>query len=192
MAVKLEVNEEIDQKLKDAILNAIGEGISIIDEDLKIIWVNSIIEKWAGPLEEIKGKNCYKVYQKRDNPCENCPTLKTFKTGKIEKARQYAYDKQGNIKYLEFTSSPLQDDSERTQAVVELAVDLTEKIELEHKLKEAKGRLQTIFDNIDDGISVIDKNYQILRVNQGALKLFDKKDFSEVLGKKCFRYILDP
>ncbi|MFH0935608.1 MAG: PAS domain-containing protein, partial [Candidatus Omnitrophota bacterium] len=155
MAVKLEVNEEIDQKLKNAILEAIGEGISIIDEELKIVWVNPIIEQWAGKLDDIKGKNCYKVYQKRDTPCENCPSLKTFKSGKIEKARQHAYDSKGNIKYFEFISSPMKDQWERTTAVVELAVDLTEKIELEHKLKETKDRLQTIFDNIDDGISVI-------------------------------------
>jgi len=183
---KLEIKEEIDQKLRDTILDAIGEGISIIDEDLKIIWVNPIIEKWAGLLEEIKGKNCYKVYQKRDTPCENCPSVKTFKTGKIEKARQYAYDTEGNLKYFEFTSAPMQDERGRTMAVVELAVDLTEEIELEHKLKETKNRLQTIFNNIGDGISVIDENYQISSVNQGILELFIKRDFQELLGKKCF------
>ncbi|MBU4346569.1 MAG: PAS domain-containing protein, partial [Candidatus Omnitrophica bacterium] len=184
--VKLEVKEEIDQKLKNAILDAIGEGVSIIDEDMKIAWVNPIIEQWAGKLEDIKGKNCYKVYQKRDTPCENCPTIKTFKTGKIEKARQFAYDTAGNIKYFEFSSAPMEDERGKTIAVVELAIDLTEKIELEHKLKVTKDRLQAIFDGIGDGVSVIDENHQILRVNQGILKLFNKRDFSDLIGKKCF------
>jgi len=183
---KLEIKEELDQKIKDALLVAIGEGISMIDEDLKIVWVNSIIEQWAGKLENIKGRNCYKVYQKRDTPCENCPSLKTFKSGKIEKARQFAYDSEGNIKYFEFISSPMKDQRKRTTAVVELAVDLTEKIGLEHKLKVTKDRLQAIFDNISDGISVIDKDYHILRVNQGLLELFNKRDFSDLLGKRCF------
>ncbi len=174
------------QKPRDAILDAIGESISIIDEDLKIVWVNPVVEKWAGKLEDIKGRHCYKVYQKRDNPCENCPTIKTFRTGKIEKARQHAYDTQGNIKYFELTSAPIVDDWGTTTAVVELAVDLTESIQLEHRLKEAKNRLQTIFDNIDDGISVIDKNYQILRVNRAILKMFNKRGFLDLIGKKCF------
>jgi PAS domain S-box-containing protein len=176
---------ESGQTLK-AILDGIGEGISIIDEDMKIVWVNPIIEKWAGRLEDIKGKNCYKVYQKRDFPCKNCPSVKTFKTGKIEKARQFSYDTKGNIKYFEFTSAPMEDERGRTIAVVELAVDLTEKIKLEHKLKVNNDKLQAIFDNIGDGISVIDKDYQILRVNQGVLKLFDKRDFSGLQGKNCF------
>ncbi|MBU1121166.1 MAG: PAS domain-containing protein [Candidatus Omnitrophica bacterium] len=57
---------------------------------------------------------------------------------------------------------------------------------LECKLKEAKDRLQAIFDGIGDGISVIHKNYQILRVNHGVLKLFNKQEFSHLLGKRCF------
>ncbi|MFH1691030.1 MAG: ATP-binding protein, partial [Candidatus Omnitrophota bacterium] len=87
---------------------------------------------------------------------------------------------------FEFISSPMKDQWGKTTAVVELAVDLTEKIELEHKLKVTKDRLQAIFDNIGDGISVIDKDFYILRVNQGILELFNKRDFSDLVGKKCF------
>jgi len=183
---KLNIKEEVDQKLRDVILDAIGESISVIDEDLKIIWVNSIGEKRAGKLKDIKGKECYKVFQKRDDPCEDCPTLRAFKTGKIEKARQHAHDAQGNIKYFEFTSAPMADEHGNPRAVVELAVDLTKRIELEHKLKEVKNKLQTIFDNISDGISVIDNEHKISRVNRGILKTFNKRDFSDLIGKKCF------
>lgn len=182
---EIKLIDESNRKLK-AILDGIGEGISIIDEGLKIVWVNSIIEQWAGPLNEIKGKNCYKVYQKRDTPCEDCPSIKTFETGKIEKARQYAYDSESNLRYFEFTSAPMRDDRGKITAVVELAVDLTEKIELEQKLKITKDRLEVIFDNIGDGISVIDNNHEILRVNQRILGLFDKRNFTDLLGSKCF------
>ena len=183
---KLELTVPVDQNLKLAIFDAIGEGITIVNRELQIVWVNAIIEKWAGPLGDIKGKNCYKVYQKREAPCANCPALKTLKTGEIEKARQHTYGPMGNIKYFEFTTTPLVNESGRTIGVVELATDLTEKIQLENKLKEVKDRLQAVFDNIGDGISVIDKDFQILRVNQGILKMFNKKTFSDLLGKKCF------
>src|SRR3989338_3905363 len=183
---KLELTVPVDQNLKLAIFDAIGEGITIVNRELQIVWVNAIIEKWAGPLGDIKGKNCYKVYQKREAPCANCPALKTLKTGEIEKARQHTYGPMGNIKYFEFTTTPLVNESGRTIGVVELATDLTEKIQLENKLKEVKDRLQAVFDNIGDGISVIDKDFQILRVNQGILKMFNKKTFSDLLCKKCF------
>ena len=151
----MEDTKAIDQSSQElkAILDGIGGGISVINEDLKIVWVNSIIEKWAGSLEDIRGKNCYKVYQKTDTPCEHCPAVKTFETGKMEKARQHAYDTQGNIKYFEFISAPMVDGDKKIWAVVELAVDLTEKVELEHKIKETKDNLQAVFDGIGEGMS---------------------------------------
>ncbi|MBU0566430.1 PAS domain-containing protein, partial [bacterium] len=126
--------EEIFQGFKDAILESIGEGISIIGKDMKIVWANPVIEKWAGRLEDIKKRYCYQVYQKRDDLCQNCPSVKTLRTGKTEKARQYGYDTRGKIKYFEFISAPIRDEQGEIIAVVELATDLTEKIELEHKL----------------------------------------------------------
>ncbi len=63
---------------------------------------------------------------------------------------------------------------------------LEEKEDLSQKIKEVNDQLLAIFDNIGDGISVIDKDYQILRVNRGILEIFDKRDFSDLIGKRCF------
>lgn len=178
--------EEIFQGFKDAILESIGEGISIIGKDMKIVWANPVIEKWAGRLEDIRKRYCYQVYQKRDDLCQNCPSVKTLRTGKTEKARQYGYDTRGKIKYFEFISAPIRDEQGEIIAVVELATDLTEKIELEHKLEQTKKNLQAIFDSIGDGVSVIDRDYRLVRVNQGILKIYNKRDFSNLLGRKCF------
>lgn len=173
----------------EAILNAIGrddKDIIIVDKDMKIIWANRNFEKWAGRLGDIKGKCCYQVYQNRDEPCENCPALKTFRTGRLEKTKQCVYDTQGNRRFCNFISVPLKDESRKVIAVVESIINLTERIELEHKLKLIKDELQAVFDGIEDGICVIDRDYQILRANQGILKIFDKRNFSDLLGRKCF------
>ncbi len=179
------LEEEISPKLR-TILNGMVEGISIIDKDMRIVWVNSVVERWAGKLEDIKGSYCFKTYQRRDETCEDCPTVKTFKTGKVEKARQHAYDTEGNIKYFEFISAPITDAEGRIAAAVELASDLTKELELEQILKETKRRLQAIFDGIEDGISVINRYYEIVRANKRILNMFWKRDFPEILGKKCF------
>jgi len=173
----------------EAILNVIGgddKEIIIVDKDMKIIWANHNFKKKAGILKDIKGKFCYQVYQNRDEPCEDCPVLKTFRTGRIKKTKQYIYDTQGDRRFCSFISMPIKNEPGKVIAVVESVIDLTERIELEYKLKLIKDELQTIFDGIEDGIYVIDKNYQILRANQGLLKIFDKRDFSDLLGRKCF------
>jgi PAS domain S-box-containing protein len=63
--------------------------------------------------------------------------------------------------------------------VISVARDITER-------KQRERELETIFDGIEDGILFIDKNCQILRVNRAILKIFDKSDFSDLIGKKCF------
>ena len=173
----------------EEILNAIdGENkeIIIVGKDMKIIWANHNFEKQAGRLKDIKGKFCYQVYQNRDEPCENCPVLNTFRTGRVKKIKQYIYDTQGNRIFCNFISMPVKNERRKVIAVVELITNLTERIELEHKLKAIKDELQAIFDGTEDGIYVIDENYQILRANQRILKIFDKRSFSDLLGKRCF------
>ena len=184
--------KETNLKL-ETVLNAIGgedKEIIIVGKDMKIIWANRNFEKWAGKLggikEDIKGKFCYQVYQNRDEPCENCPVLKTFRTGRIKKTKQYIYDTQGKGRFCNFISVPIKDERRKVIAVVESIIDSTERIELEHKLKVIKDELQAIFDGTEDGICVIDENYQILRANQRILKIFDKRSFSDLLGKRCF------
>ncbi|MEK6790209.1 MAG: ATP-binding protein [Deltaproteobacteria bacterium] len=43
-----------------------------------------------------------------------------------------------------------------------------------------------VFDGIGDGISVIDRDYNIIRVNKGILKIFKRSGFSELIGSKCY------
>jgi len=69
---------------------------------------------------------------------------------------------------------------------IDPAIDLAKELEIKHPLKEIKKSLQAIFDSIEDGISVINREYEIIRANQAILNIFGKRDFSDILGKKCF------
>ncbi len=62
-------------------------------------------------------------------------------------------------------------------------------VEVSYPLEDIKKKLETIFDGMDDGIYVINKEYEITRVNKPALNIFGKRDFSEILGRKCFSEI---
>src|SRR3989344_3297895 len=78
------------------ILVGLGQGISILDRNMRIYWVNKELESWAGKLKEIKGKHCYEVYQKRPNVCSGCPSIKN-KAGKITHVVELAEDVTENI-----------------------------------------------------------------------------------------------
>lgn len=65
-------------------------------------------------------------------------------------------------------------------------VDITEEFEVRENLSLSLTSLQTIFDAIPGGISVIDTNFQITNINDKLMKLHNIKKSTDVIGKKCF------
>lgn len=64
-----------------------------------------------------------------------------------------------------------------------LGIDLTERNQLEATLHESERFLSTIFDSIQDGISVLDAELNVVRVNQAMKNLYAHELPLE--GKKC-------
>jgi len=69
---------------------------------------------------------------------------------------------------------------------IDLSIDLSKELEVKHLLEKIKNSLYAVFDGIEDGISVINREYEIIRANKAILNIFGKRDFSEILGRKCF------
>ncbi|MFO7712907.1 PAS domain S-box protein [Desulfosarcina sp.] len=65
-----------------------------------------------------------------------------------------------------------------------LGIDLTERNQLEATLNASERFLSTIFDSIQDGISVLDAQLNVVRVNQTMRDLYAHEQPLE--GKKCY------
>lgn len=76
-----EALRESEGKLK-AMLQSIGDHMSMMDKDLNILWANETAKKVFG--EDIIGKKYYEVYHGRKEPCDPypCLTLNAFQDGK--------------------------------------------------------------------------------------------------------------
>ena len=179
------------QELK-ALIKGLGVGIVIIDKDMKVLWANRnpASAALAGWHKYVKGSYCYDILNKGRGPCKGCPSETAFKTGDVERSRIYAGNTNGGGKYIELTASPVLDKKGDVVAVAEIYCDVTPNVEVENQLKEHRDRLQAVFDGIGDGISVIDRDFNIKRVNREILSIFKKKDFSDVLGRKCYEVYL--
>ncbi|MBI5584980.1 MAG: response regulator [Deltaproteobacteria bacterium] len=62
-----------------SILEGIRDGISVLDEDLNIVFTNAVIEKWYAHNLPLVGKKCYQAYHNRQEPCEICPACQTLR-----------------------------------------------------------------------------------------------------------------
>ena len=74
--------------------------------------------------------------------CEICPAVRTFESGKVERDVRVERLPGGAVRYLDVVSAPLHDASGVVQQVLEVARDITERVELEERLKWSAQELQ--------------------------------------------------
>ncbi|MHB8231304.1 MAG: two-component system sensor histidine kinase NtrB [bacterium] len=96
------------------ILNAVNDGIIVIDENYKIVYANRRFLDDSGiPASEVLGGYCYKVSHFRDEPCdpllESCSVEEVIKKGKTVKVIHGHYGPQKNEIAVEINSSPFCD-----------------------------------------------------------------------------------
>ncbi len=108
-----------------AIFNATGVGISIIDSDFRIIRCNEKQRQMlvSEPSEDIRGRFCYEVYCYKDSPGLDCPAVETLATGRAVTLREV----KKKDKYFQVVTTPLKDHEGRTKGVIEVLIDVTEK-----------------------------------------------------------------
>jgi len=108
-----------------AIFNATGVGISIIDSDFRIIRCNEKQREMlvGSSTADIKGRFCYEVYCYKDSPGLDCPAVETMATGKAVTLREV----KKKDKYFLVVTTPLKDHTGMTKGVIEVLLDVTEK-----------------------------------------------------------------
>lgn len=126
------------------VLNSIQDGVSILDSNLNIRFVNTSMQYWYSGLESLVGKKCYVAYHNRKEPCENCPTLKALASGTPEREvvkYRTAGDDRG---WQELFSVPIFDREDKILGVFEYVRDITFQYRVEHELGALIERLESL------------------------------------------------
>ncbi len=111
-----------------ALLNGIPDNLLLLSPDLKIKWVNkAAAAAHKKNVSELKGQYCYSSCCNIISPCDNCPTLLSFESGKEEAAEITTSD---DIIW-DIRAFPIKDESGKVNSVIELVRDITEKASLE-------------------------------------------------------------
>lgn len=76
----------------------------------------------------------------------------------------------------------------KVTGIYTLGLDITERKKAEKALKESEELLQTITDNVQALIAIVNKNMEYVFVNKKAEKYFGKAK-NEIIGKKCVEII---
>jgi len=165
--IKLEGALQEEKNRIEAIIGAIGEGISIQDTNYKILYQNQLHKEIAG---DHVGEYCYKAYQNRDSVCADCHLAMSFSDGEIHKKEQLRVTGVGVVHY-ETTSSPLKDSTGRIIAGIETARDITERKRIEEVLRESEERFRRVFENGPIGMVMAGPDFRILRANGSICRM---------------------
>jgi PAS domain S-box-containing protein len=110
------------------LLDGIPDSLILLSPDLKIKWANkSAYSTFVKTVSELTEQDCYKLCCDIVSPCEKCPTLRSFQTGKEENS-EYVNSK-GRV--WDLRAFPIVDDTGKVKNVIELKRDITEKINLQ-------------------------------------------------------------
>jgi PAS domain S-box-containing protein len=163
-------------------LDSIQDGVVILDSDLNIVYANKMMQKWYTSKAPLEGNKCYKIFENRSTPCENCPSLTALTAGIPATKQKTLSDNDKIIKNISLSSFPLRSESGEIYGVVEYIRDITDESIMELALKEKQEHLYGVIDAITDHMSMVDENHNIIWVNKVAVEYFGP----DIIGKKCF------
>jgi PAS domain S-box-containing protein len=122
---------ESEKSKTDAIMASIGEAVTIQDTNYRIIYQNDIQKEITGNRV---GDYCYKAYENKESPCEDCHVARAFQDGHIHRAERTLQGPEG-VKYISVTASPLKDAEGTIIAGIEISRDVTERRQMEEQMQ---------------------------------------------------------
>lgn len=114
-----------------AILESIGDAISIQDPDMRIIYQNQVHIKMMGKHD---GEECFRAYHGRDSVCPECRLVSALYEGKTGRWDSIALRPDGSKRHVEIVARPLKSSSGKILAAIEAVRDITERKLMSEKI----------------------------------------------------------
>jgi PAS domain S-box-containing protein len=133
-----------------AIMAGIADRMVTVDRQMRVRWMNAVAAEAYDLDERALSCRCFEVLGAEPEVCESCPAVRTFRSGKVERGMRVQRLPGGEVRYLDLVTAPLRDASGQVQQVLEVARDLTHRVELEERLKQSAQELQRANDALHD------------------------------------------
>ncbi len=141
-----------EKNRSEAIIAAMGDGISIQDRDFRVLYQNERHREMSRGSHI--GKFCYQAYVNGDRICEGCPILESYKDGKVHSVEK-TVTIDGESHHFEIMSSPLRDAEGTVAAGIEAVRDITGRKQMEQSLEDSEKRYKLLVQSITDYIYTV-------------------------------------
>lgn len=160
------------------ILEAIADGILVIDKDYKIVFANqAALDLCQLSSDEVIGHNCHMLHHRCPSPCklpDLCPHSEVFSTGKPVSVKHTHFCPDGKEQVFSITASPIRDENGNVVQMVEMLKDITKESIAEKMKQEADEQIRILGNLVDlapAAIMIHDLEGNVIFVNQTACDL---------------------
>jgi PAS domain S-box-containing protein len=184
-SLRLALKKGADEKARsEAIIAAIGEGISIQDRDFKVLYQNEVHKELVG---DHVGEFCYRGYQRREDVCDGCHLAMSYRDGKVHKKEQVRTTEKGTF-YYEIISSPLKDSEGEVIAGIEAVRDITARKRVEEMLRDSEERYRSLVNLSPDAIGV-EVEGKIAFINSAGAGMLGARSPEEIMGRPILDFV---
>ncbi len=180
-----ETRRESEKRFSDIAENA-SEWIWEVDAAGKYTYASPVVEQLLGYApQEILEKHFYDLFAAEDREELKNAAFATF-AGK-QPFREFLnrnLRKDGKVVWLLTSGVPILDDQGNLLGYRGADIDVTARRQAEEALKESERFLADIFASIQDGVNILDLDYNILRVNPAVERWYAHA--LPLAGKKCY------
>ena len=149
----------------DRIAHAVPCYVTVQDRNLKILWVNDLVLQDFG---NSSGRTCYEYYNIGNEPCSECPVLRTFSDGLIHSKELQVTNRNGSRATILVSSAPLLDEKTgKISSVIETGVNITSVKDIQKQLillgQTVAGMahsIKNIMMGLEGGIYVVNKGIE--------------------------------
>jgi two-component system cell cycle sensor histidine kinase/response regulator CckA len=139
-----------------SVFNSIQDGVSVLDTEMRIVQVNSAMEKWYAHAMPLVGKKCYEAYHLANKVCAVCPTVETLSSKKPSLKIVPKIGTGGKrLGWQELYSFPLMDNATGDMAgIIEYVRDITERKDVEDALQESETKYRELVEQSMQGLVI--------------------------------------
>ncbi len=141
--------------------------IFLIDVNGKILQANKAAEIFIGDSPEgISGRFCYELVHETECFDYNCP----FNKVKVSNKRE-SKDLQVNGKWYSVVIDPIFDENNKLSSAVHVMTDITERKNIEDKLRESELRYHNLLHKTSEGLLIMTLAGEIVEINETFAKV---------------------
>lgn len=138
--------DEIPVGFHHVILNSIKDPFNILDREYRILWANQARARFHHrDLREMIGEPCYRMFQRRNEPCADCPVKVVFETGNPSVMERSVVLPDGSTRWGDVRCYPVPGSKGDVAYVIQIMIDIT-------KRKSGNTRQQRYIDSLESTI----------------------------------------